>query len=221
MGQKTSRFHRCLKGWRQLTLARTRRAVPAPVWEGNCNHLLVTYMGPSEILPFRMKDLVPPLAPLLPCWSIVVTASVECLPKLESATGQSSWTSAGFSGSTSSCPRSRREIRRIKSVISITLQQQDCSKRQPTLWELSGMTLYQTRQWSRHRSGAGFQNSTTCANTRSVESFEQSHKIQQEQSPGGRLPLPPSPTPRQAGNTRATCRGNVDRATACPALTNV
>ena len=28
------KFHRNLKGWRQLTPARTRRAMPAPVWEG-------------------------------------------------------------------------------------------------------------------------------------------------------------------------------------------
>ena len=33
------RFHRCLKEWRQLTPARTRRAMPAPVWEGIAAHL--------------------------------------------------------------------------------------------------------------------------------------------------------------------------------------
>ena len=38
----------------------------------------------------------------------------------------------------------------------------------------------------------------------------------QNQSSGGRLPLSPSHTPKQAGNIRATCRGIVDRAIANP-----
>ena len=33
----------------------------------------------------------------------------------------------------------------------------------------------------------------------------------------GRIPLSPAPAPRQAGNTRATCRGVVDKPTASPA----
>ena len=37
--------------------------------------LLVTYMRSSELLALRKNDLVPPLAPLLPCWSIVIAAS--------------------------------------------------------------------------------------------------------------------------------------------------
>ena len=31
--RKLSRFHQCLKEWRQLALARTRRAMQAPVWK--------------------------------------------------------------------------------------------------------------------------------------------------------------------------------------------
>ena len=37
--------------------------------------LLVTYMRPSELLALRKKDLVPPLVPLLPYWSIVLADS--------------------------------------------------------------------------------------------------------------------------------------------------
>ena len=44
------------------------------------------------------------------------------------------------------------------------------------------------------------------------------HKIRQKQSSGGRLPLSPAPAPRHAGNTRATCRGIVDKATASPVV---
>ena len=49
-----------------------------------------------------------------------------------------------------------------------------------------------------------------------MKSFQQCHKIRHEQPPGGRLPLSPAPTPKQAGDSRATCRGTVDRATASP-----
>ena len=71
-----------------------------------------------------------------------------------------------------------------------------------------------TSQWSQHRSSARFQNSARNAKTRSVESVQQCQKIRQKQTPGGRLPLSPVPTPKQAGNTRATCRGIVDKGTA-------
>ena len=62
------RFHRCSKEWRQFTPALTRRAMPAPVWEGIATQLtlldhphmaafililLVTYMRPSELLALR------------------------------------------------------------------------------------------------------------------------------------------------------------------------
>ena len=37
--------------------------------------LLVTYMRPSELLALRKKDIVPPLGPLLTCWSVVIATS--------------------------------------------------------------------------------------------------------------------------------------------------
>ena len=54
--------------------------------------------------------------------------------KQESAMGQFFWISAGFNRPTSFCPRSKQEIRRNASGISISLQQQNCSRLQPTLW---------------------------------------------------------------------------------------
>ena len=74
-----------------------------------------------------------------------------------------------------------------------------------------------TSKWSRHRSGARFRNVARSAETRSVEGLHQSQMIRQKQSFGGPLPLSPAPTPKQAANTRATCRGIVDKATASPA----
>ena len=80
------KFHRSLKEWWQFTPARIRRAPPAPVWEGIAaqvtflkHHtmavfiviLLLTHIRPSELQALRKKDLVPPLALLLPCWSPV------------------------------------------------------------------------------------------------------------------------------------------------------
>ena len=62
--RKLPRFHTCSKGWRQLTPERTRRAMPAPVWDSivaqltllHQSHmaafiliLLVTYMHPLEL----------------------------------------------------------------------------------------------------------------------------------------------------------------------------
>ena len=64
-------------------------AMPAPVWEGIAAHLtllnhlclaafililLVTYIRPSELPALREKDIAPPLAPFLPCWSTVTAA---------------------------------------------------------------------------------------------------------------------------------------------------
>ena len=63
--------------------------MPALVWEGIAAQLtkpnrtpmaafilisLVTYMRPSELQALRKKNLVLPLMPLLPCWSVVIAA---------------------------------------------------------------------------------------------------------------------------------------------------
>ena len=130
---------------------------PAPVWEGiaaqltllNHQHmgafiliLLATYMRPSEILAWRKKDLAPPRVPLLPRRSIAMAASETGVSTM---TGISSWISADFNRSTSSSPGSRQEIRRRKSGMSITLQRRECSRLEPTLLGLGGMTMYHTR----------------------------------------------------------------------------
>ena len=179
----------------------TRRAMPAPTQLTLLNHpqmaafilfLLVIYMRSSEFLSLRNKDLVPPL---LPCWSIVIAAGEN-----------------GVSTKTGGV--------RDRSVLMDQCWLQWLNKLLPALkavrpeekiWTFdrktatdilgrSGMTVCQTRQWSQHRPGAGFQYSATSA-----------------RNEGGRLPLSPAPAPRQAGNTRATCRGNVDNATTSPA----
>ena len=59
-----------------------------------------------------------------------------------------------------------------------------------------------TSQRSQHRSCAGFQNFARSAKTRSL------------------APLSPSPTPKQVGNTRATCRGVIDKTIPSPAVRN-
>ena len=153
--------------------------------------------------------------PLPPCWSVVVAASETGVSTKTGICDGS--TSTGFNGSTSSCPHSKQEIRWRNSGISITSQQQnmqDCNRH-------FGTQRYDNvpdaQQWSWHRSGARFQNFARNAKTRSVESAQQYHQTRQKQSSGGRLPLSPTPAPRQAGNTRATCRGVVDKATANPA----
>ena len=85
--RKLPRSHRCLEGWRHVTLACTRRAMLAPVWEGIAtqltllNHphaamfiliLRVTYMRPSWLLALKKMDLVTTPASLFPCWSVVI-----------------------------------------------------------------------------------------------------------------------------------------------------
>ena len=52
---------------------------------------------------------------------LVDCAKLECPPKLGSAMSRPLWTSAGFNGSTSSCPHSKQENRWRTSGISITL----------------------------------------------------------------------------------------------------
>ena len=68
-------------------------------------------------------------------------------------------------------------------------------------------------QWSQHRSDARTQNFARNAETRSVDGFQQCHTSSRLATDD----LSPAPTPKQAGNTRATCRGIVDKATASPA----
>ena len=67
-----------------------------------------------------------------------------------------------------------------------------------------------TSEWRPHRSGARFQNFARGAKTRSVESVH-CRKMRQKPSSSSRLQLSRSPAPKQVGNTRATCRGIVDR----------
>ena len=66
--------------------------------------------------------------------------------------------------------------------------------------------------------GSGFLNTAKGSkNEVSGKLAQQCHKIEQVQSIGGRLQHSTSPVPNQVGNTRATCRSFVDKATASPA----
>ena len=79
---------------------------------------------------------------------------------------------------------------------------------------LSGMTLYQTRH-----SGGSIDRVRGCRTLEEVQrrgqwkAFSRVTRYDKKQSSGGRPPLSPAPTRRQAGSTRATCRGMVDKAT--------
>ena len=98
--------------------------------------------------------------------------------------GQSLWINAGLNGSTSSCPDSGFGN-------SITLQQQKCSRLQPTLWD-STVCLCTKLATVEHRSSAQFQNFARSAE-RSVEGFQHCHKKRQQQLSGGRPPLSSAP----------------------------
>ena len=73
--------------------------------------------------------------------------------------GQSSWISAGFNGSRSSCPALKAGISEEKSGISIPCSSKNCQD----------CDRPNASQWSQHRSGARSQNSARCAKTRSVD----------------------------------------------------
>ena len=83
-------------------------------------------------------------------------------------------------------------------------------------WINKLLTLVPKSHWSQHRSVTRIQNFATSATTRSVESFQQCRKMPQVQSLGGRLSSSRSLTPKQVGNTCATCRGIADNAIAHP-----
>ena len=166
--------------------------------------LLVTYLRPSELLASGKKDL-PPLPPLLTCWSIVIRNCrnprwVGLYGSAMASVGQQALvrTQSGKSG------RKNLEFRLPCSSKNI----QECNRRFGTQRH---DYVPNAPQWSQHRSGARFQDFARSAETKSVESVQQCHKTRQKQSSGDRLPLSP---PKQAGNTRATCRGIVNKAIA-------
>ena len=229
--RKLPRFHRCLKERRQLTPARTRRAVPARVWEGVATQLALLNHPHMAVHPHLAgdlragvrasgieKDLFSPIAPLLPCWSIVIAASES---------GVSTKTGV-FDGSVLMDQRLLQWVSKLLLLLKCgtiveIIWNFDCTAAEKNVQNGNrhfGTQWYDyvpnASQFGQHRSGARCQNSARSAKTRSVEGVQQCHKIRQMQSSGGRLPLPPAPASRQAGNTRAACRGVVDRATADP-----
>ena len=72
------------------------------------------------------KDIVPPLVPLLPCWSIVIATSeagVSTKTGIRDGSVLMDQRWLQFNGSTSSWLHSRQDIRRRKPGTSSTLQQ--------------------------------------------------------------------------------------------------
>ena len=110
-----------------------------------------------------------------------------------------------------------QEIWRNKSGISITLQQQKMFKTATDTLGLNGLTVYQTRH-----SGASIDRMRGLRTLRDMQRRGQwtAFSSVTRDDTSSRLAtddLSPAPTPEQAGNTRATCRGIVDKATASPA----
>ena len=137
-------------------------------------------------------DLVPPL---LPCWSIVIAAGEN---------GVSTKTGGARDRSVLMDQCWLQWLNKLLPALKAVRPEEKIwtfdRKTATDILGRSGMTVCQTRQWSQHRPGAGFQYSARSA-----------------RNEGGRLPLSPAPAPRQAGNTRATCRGNAVNATTSPA----
>ena len=156
----------------------------------------------SELLALRQKDLVPPLVPLLPCWSIVITAS-----------------EIGVSAKTKVLDGSVLMVQRWVQWVNELLPRLRCGNLVGQIWNfnylvaakffktaidalgLSGMTTYQTRH-----SGASIHR---------VRGFRISAKRETMRSVA---PHSPSPAAKQVGNTRATCRSVIDKTIPSPAV---
>ena len=106
----------------------------------------------------RAFGIFPPLVPLLPCWSIVIAAfETECLPRhLESATGRSSRSNAGFKGQQALAPAEAWKSGRADLEFRLHCSGEKVETR------LSGTQRHDhvpnTSQWGQHRSGARFRN---------------------------------------------------------------
>ena len=180
--------------------------------------LLVTYMRPSELLALRKKDLVPPACATSPVlvdhdrsfrnWSIYQDRNSRWV----SPRGQS-LVSMGQQA------LARTEVW-IFGRLDLYFDYPASAKlfKTATALGISGMTMYQTRH-----SGASIDR---------LRGFRTLHKVQKrgQQRAFSRVTryakcsrltahynALPAPTPGQAGNTSATCRGIIDNASASPA----
>ena len=223
--RKLPRCHRCLKGFRQFTPARTRRAMPASVWEGIATQL--AHLNHPQMAAFILILLVKLHASVRAsgiekersCPTACATSPVlvDRDPKLpESAMGRSLWISNGFSGSTSSRPHSKRETWKkiwnfdYPAAAKIFMSATDALG-------LNGMTMYQTRH-----SGAsidrvrGFRSLQEVQKRGQWKAFSSVTRYDESSRLATDYHCLPR-TPKQVGNTRATCRGIVDKATSSPA----
>ena len=164
--------------------------------------LRVTHMRPSELLTLKKKALVPPLVQLLPWWSIVIAVSdIGVSTKTEVHDG-----SVLMDHALASMGQQALALAEVWESVGENLEfqshcrseiVQDGNRRFGTQRHAH---VSNTSQWSQHRSSARFRNSARRAKTRSV------------------APLSPSPAPKRVGNTRATCRGVIDKTIPSPAV---
>ena len=88
-GGEVPRFHRCLRGRKLLTPSGKRKALPLNVWLSIAAKLglagrrrmgafllvmLCSYAQPSELLPMRARQLVPPTSSVTSSWSLLIAS---------------------------------------------------------------------------------------------------------------------------------------------------
>ena len=168
--------------------------------------LPVTYMRPSELLALRKKNLVPPLVPLFPCWWVVIAASeTGASTKIGIRDGSVlvdqcwlQWVNKllpGKSGGTN------LEFRCLPGQDSAMGRSSWISTGSNGSTSSSPCTEHVTMKPALIRCAV----SERCKKNRD----EVSGGPSAGSSSGGPLPVSPALSSKQAGNTRATCRGIV------------
>ena len=202
-------------------VTKARRSMLAPGWERIAAQLTllkhlhmavfiliipVTYIRPSEPLALRKKNLIAPLVPLLPRWSVGIAAS---------ETGV--FTKTGVrDGSVLIDQRWVQWVTKLLHWLKAgNLEEKIGNFEDPAAAKkfkpatdalgLSGLTMYQTRH-----NGASFRTLPEVQRRVPWKAFSSVTKAVVWR-PTTTLSRP---APRQSGNTRATCRGTVDKATA-------
>ena len=112
---KLPRFRRCLRGWKFLTPDRTRKVfsyacgcpIAAKLVLAGRRRMgafflvtLCSYARPSELLPLRARQLVPPTSSVTSSWSLLIARHCTVSP--------SSWSVSGATGWKRSCPFCKR-----------------------------------------------------------------------------------------------------------------
>ena len=123
--------------------------------------LRVTFLRPSELLALRKKDLVPPLAPLLPCWSVLVAASETGVTTIRGRSPR--WVSPygkalASMGQKALAPAEVWKCGRADLVFRLPCSSKIVQDGNQRFGTQRHDPVPNTSQWSQHRSGPGFQN---------------------------------------------------------------